>query len=569
MAPERNNLDNNEQQGAGGPHKARTAVNALITTVAVIATLVGINIIGTRVFARADLTEDHIYKLSQVSRDTVKNLPDRLNVKAFLSGDLQPPLNTTAQYTRDILDEYAAASNGKFVWEAIDPTSGKDKEEKDKHKEELSKYKVQKIALERISDTKLEIGSENYLGVGFAYGDQVESIPSVTNTEGLEFQITSVIRKLVATRKRKVGVAASEGELSREQGLQFISNLLQDYDLTPVQLDKPIGDDIDALIVPGPKQPFKDSAKFHIDQFLMKGKPVALFLDGMVIEAPKGMNLPGMDQPRIGRANDLGLEDLLSKYGVKVRDDLLLDRQNVIGLVPVNGQLRPANYPTFVAVNEDQLAKGDVTNKVKALVTPFASSVELVGELKDGKGEVKATAIARTSKASWRNGGFFIFNPTQPLAPPQTDADKGPFALGYVLEGKLKSAYPNGPGGGSAAESSPDNPGGLKESPANGRLLVMGNSGLLNDEFLRLAQYIPAYGQNALFAVNVVDWLLRDDSLISLRAKGATQRPFTVSPETRIFLWRWLVELGVPVALIGLGLLLWFLRSARRAAATA
>ena len=147
----------------GGPHKTRTAANALLTAVAVVVSLIGLNIIGARLFGRADLTEDRIYKLSKVSVETVRNLPDRLNVKAFLSSDLQPPLNTTAQYVRDLLDEYAAASGGKFVWEAIDPLGGKDKEEKDRRKEELTKYKVQKIALERISDTKLEIGSENYL----------------------------------------------------------------------------------------------------------------------------------------------------------------------------------------------------------------------------------------------------------------------------------------------------------------------------------------------------------------------------------------------------------------------
>src|SRR5437899_2400722 len=92
-----------------GPAKGRTAANSLLMALAVIAGLVFVNIIGARYFGRVDLTEDRIYKLSKVSLDTVKNLPDRMNVKAFISGDLPPQMNTIAQYTRDLLEEYAAA----------------------------------------------------------------------------------------------------------------------------------------------------------------------------------------------------------------------------------------------------------------------------------------------------------------------------------------------------------------------------------------------------------------------------------------------------------------------------
>jgi ABC-type uncharacterized transport system involved in gliding motility auxiliary subunit len=552
------------------PAKGRTAANSLVTAAAVIASLVGVNLIGHRVFGRVDLTEDRIYKLSQVSKDTMKNLPDRLLVKAFISDGLQPPLNTTAQYARDLLDEYASASGGKFVWEAIDPTGGKDKDEKDKHKDELTKYKVQKIALERISDTKLEIGSENYLGIGFAYGDQVESIPSLTSTEGLEFQITSIVRRMVASKKKKIGFTTSEGELTQQNGLQILNQFMQDYEVTPVTLDKPIADDIDAIVMAGPKQPVNEKSKYFLDQFLMKGKSVAIFQDGMTIEQPKGMQLPGQEQPRLGRGNDTALAEMLEKYGLKLHDDMVLDRQNVVGLVPVNGQMRPANYPAFVAVIEDGFDKASaLTSKVKALVAPFPSSVELTGDLKDGKGEVKATPIARTSKASWRATGFFIYNPPAPPPPPQTDADKGPFVLGYALEGKFKSAFPGGPPGGAPGESTPESAGALLESKAPGRLVVVGSSGVLADEYLRLSQYIPAYGQNMLFAINTIDWLVRDESLVTLRAKGTTQRPFTVAPESKMMFWRYAIEFGVSLALIGVGLLLWLLRGARRARASA
>src|SRR5437867_4263272 len=106
-----------------------------------------------------------------------------MNVKLFVSGDVQPPLTQWGRYLRDLLDEYATASGGKLAWEAIDPTEGKDTEDKQKKREEINKYKIKPLTLERLSDTKLEIGSDNFLGVAFVYGDQIDSIPQVAGTE--------------------------------------------------------------------------------------------------------------------------------------------------------------------------------------------------------------------------------------------------------------------------------------------------------------------------------------------------------------------------------------------------
>ena len=62
-----------------------------------------------------------------------------------------------AQYVRDLLSEYAAASHGKLVWEAVDPNT-KELEQ------EAEKLKVPKMRRGRVSSNKVEIGS-SYLGV--------------------------------------------------------------------------------------------------------------------------------------------------------------------------------------------------------------------------------------------------------------------------------------------------------------------------------------------------------------------------------------------------------------------
>lgn len=551
-----------------GPAKAKTAANSIVTAVAVIASLILLNIIMMRYPKRLDLTQEGVYSLSKYSLDLVKNLPDRMNVKLFVSDGLPPEFKPTAQYVRDLLDEYKVASGGKLDFEAIDPTAGKDDDEKKKHQEDLGKYKIQKITLERISDNKMEIGSENYLGVAFTYGEQIDSIPQIVRTEGLEYQVTGLIRRLIATKKKKIGIVTSEGELQPQQGLQLLGRILgTDYETTTVALDKPVQDDVDALFIVGPKTPFNDKSKYAIDQFLMKGKGVAFFVDGMKIEAPQGMQMPGMEQPKLGQPNDVNLQDLFEKYGLKLHDDIVFDAQNAPGLVPVQGQMFPANYPTFVAIAGDGLAKNDLTHNMGAIVMPFASSLELVGDLKDGKSEVKAQPVARTSARSWRNTGFFVFNPLVKLEKPQNEADKGPFTLGYTLQGKWKSAYPNGAPGSEPGTSMPENAGALKESPPDTRFVIMASSGMLDDHQLPY-QLFPGYLKNLQFAANAADWLTKDDALMSLRAKGMTQRPFVPASDSRATFWRWFIQTGVPALFVGLGLLLFWLRSARRAAAS-
>src|SRR5205807_536238 len=109
---------------------------------------------------------------------------------------------------------------------------------------------------------------------------------------------------------------------------------------------------------------------------------VALFVDGMVIEAANQMQMqiPGMDAPRLGRSNDVALGDLLDKYGLKIRDDLIMDAYNFQGPVPVGGQVYLANHPVFVAVNRKKSdgfpSKWVVTDRMNILIMPFPSSVE-------------------------------------------------------------------------------------------------------------------------------------------------------------------------------------------------
>lgn len=550
--------------------KKRTyASNALLYAFFTIGAIVLINVISTRFFARADLTEAKMYTISQGSKDLVKALPDYLTAKAFISEDLPPELRTVGRYVRDTLDEYKNASkNGKFRWEAIDP--GKDK----KLEEEASRCHVEKLQIQVLRSSKFELGNY-YLGLCLQYGDQVEAIPQVARPEGLEYQITSLIKKL-SQKKRKIAFTTGHGEADLNQGLQALKpDLDKEYETTSVNPSTAeIPADVDALIVAGPKQPIDEKGQKEIDKFLMRGKGAIFLVDGMAMSAPGGQQQQQFGGIKMGQPNDTGLGKVLEAYGFSVGQNFVFDAQAVLGPVDVGGgrQMLKA-LPVYVGAEVDDEAGKDLTvlAGLRGVAFPFPSSVELVGPLasaKDGKGlpnGAKLWRLAHSSEESWKHTGFFVLSPTQDYQP---SGDRGPFGLGYAYQGKLKSAFPPGP---EAAMSAPDANGKTAAPKAETdkpvRLVVIGDSDFANDEYVGLAGRHPLlqmYATGAQLLFNAIGWTVEDETLAPLRSKTLTPRPIKFSSDAKASALQWGNVVGVPLAFCIFGLARWRLRRTQR-----
>src|SRR5258708_7479755 len=240
---------------ATDPKKRASASNALLYALFVIGAIVVVNLLGTRVFGRLDLTENKVYTLSPASKDVVRNLPDYLTVKAYISKDLPPELSNVSRYVRDLLDEYRTYCKGKLRFEAADP--GADK----KIEEEATACKVQKLQIQVMRSQKFEVGAY-YLGLCFQYAGQSEAIPEIAQAEGMEYQVSSLIKRMTQ-KKRKVAFTNGHGELDLGQGFQALKHAVeQEYTSSSVNPSQaPIPDDVDALVVGGPKQAFDDRGR--------------------------------------------------------------------------------------------------------------------------------------------------------------------------------------------------------------------------------------------------------------------------------------------------------------------
>src|SRR5436190_5455496 len=241
-----------------GRRKLATASNAAAYVLLTVGAVVLINLIGTRVFGRLDLTENHVYTLAPGSKALVANLPDYLTVKAYISKELPPELQSVSTYVRDLLDDYRTYSKGKLRFEVLDPS---DKKVED----EAGQCKVQKLQVQVMRSQKFEVGAY-YLGLCFQYQGKDEAIPQATQVEGLEYRVSSLLKRMTQ-KKQKIAATNGHGEAE----LAYLKHI-EEFEVTSVNPSTgPIPDDVDALLVAGPKQPFDDKGRHEIDAFLMKG----------------------------------------------------------------------------------------------------------------------------------------------------------------------------------------------------------------------------------------------------------------------------------------------------------
>jgi ABC-2 type transport system permease protein len=159
--------------------------------------IVLVNMVGSTLFFRVDLTRDGIYSLSPESKKVVSTLTEPLTIKAFFTKNLPAPHNATEQYLRDLLEEYAVQGNKNFNYTIYDvspqdtDTSGRGSKER----KLAESYGITPVQIQDIEKDEVKF-KQAYMGLVILHGDMVEKIPAITSTDQLEYELTTAILKL-------------------------------------------------------------------------------------------------------------------------------------------------------------------------------------------------------------------------------------------------------------------------------------------------------------------------------------------------------------------------------------
>ncbi|MFQ5797494.1 MAG: Gldg family protein, partial [Bacteroidota bacterium] len=287
---------------------------------------------------------------------------------------------------------------------------------------------------------------------------------------------------------------------------------------------------------------FSDEEKYQIDQYLMRGGRIALFLNK--VQA----NL----QSQRASVLSLNLDDLLEAYGVRVNSDLVRDvRCAEISVTQQLGFMTIQNripYPYLPIASEFNPASM-VVKDLRSVLLFFASSIDTT--LAQSKG-LDLKVLASTSKRSGKQEGFFLLDPTQEFSEEMFKESHLPVAVS--LEGKFRSLYADTAITSDTVSTLVGTK--LTESPPT-RILVVGDGDFVQDQYL-------GQRDNITFANNVVDWLIDDIGLTQIRSRTiAAKRLEEISSSTKTVL-KYINMVLPPFAVVVGGIVRWRMRIARR-----
>jgi len=492
--------------------------NLGLTIIIVIGILIVVNFFSYNIFYRFDLTQNKDYSLSKASKSAAADLKDIVSVKAYFSADLPSQFLNLRQEVGDILDEYASYSGGKIKVEFIDPKDDQ------ATAQELYSAGIPQLQFNALEKDKYQV-INGYLGMLIKYGEKSQAIPVIENTKDLEYQITSAIKKLTNSDIASIGFWQGNGaaDATQEVGAAY-KKLGEIYNVSLVNYatDKKIADDLDTLIIIGPKEKFNDDELKAIDAFLMGGGSLVILADGVNVE-----------QGLLANKNDIGLNKILESYGVKLNQNLALDVNNGLASFSQGFVTFSTNYPYWPKVIKSGFDQNNpAVGRLESLILPWVSTIDVkLDKVKD----MAVSYLALTSDRAMAVSDNFKLQPQAQIS----GEVRGKFNLAVGLTGKFSSPF-------------------NKTNSKPGHLILVGDSDFIRDNFLQ------NYPDNLVFFQNVIDSLSLGGDLISIRSKGVTERPVKEISESVKTTVRYANIFGLTVVVVLFGVIRYFLRRKTR-----
>ena len=474
---------------------------------------------------RWDMTDDRHYSLSEASKTLLKQTDAPVEVTVLLDGDLNAGFRRLKKATEETLEEmnvYARITrtprnprildslglnlivihereqNGKTAQTTVYPYA-------------LMRYKGRKAVVTLLKNTRGLSGEENLNA----------------SIEQLEFAFMEALHLLQQTETPRIAILEGHGEPDEAHTYDLMTALSKYFQVdrgsiieNPESIiDNRILDPYKAVLIIKPQTAFSDTERFVIDQYIMQGGTVLWAIDGVRF-SEQVLQSEGFTPIM---ALDLGLTEMLFRYGVRVNPALVQDIQCLP--IPVNVssdpsqpnlQPMPWTYAPLLLTSEGS----PITKSLGQVMSTFVSPIDAVGE-DDG---IEKRILLATSTASRVTGTPGEVNLSD------MNPDRSAFKYQYVpvavsLEGIFGSAYAHRmvPEGVKATNIT-------KQSPRTRQVVIAGGSIPLNEVQKNQAlpmgydRYSGMQFSNRDFIVNAVLWLTDAEGLISLREKTVALR---------------------------------------------
>jgi ABC-type uncharacterized transport system involved in gliding motility auxiliary subunit len=474
---------------------ARLGSLAAASVVVVLALLVAINYLAKRHNKRWDWTAAHQYSLSDQTKKVLHGLPRPMRIRVYAKPE-------EFSRFRERLDEYQYESNQVKV-EYIDPERRPTLANQDK--------------VAQMNTVVLE------------YDGRTERVTSDT-----EQALTNGIIKVVQGKQNKLYFVQGHGERSADDsersGYSTIAGLLASENFATEKLvlaqQRQVPADAVVLVIAGPKEDFFPAEIDAIKAYLAKGGKALFLLD------PRER----ADSPPL-----TNLVALLKDWGIEVGD-------NVVVNVPADVQVKDGEAIDISALAS--LPNSDGTFVLAAKYDPhpmvqgfrvltayrLARSVSAIAGGSNGR---TAQNVVETTETSWAETDIKRLTTSGQVAREPGKGDKpGPVSIAATVSATVPEAQPSDPKD-------------QKERPET-RVAAFGDSDFGSNGLLGFQ------GNHNMF-MNAVNWLAKQENLISIRPRDPQDRRVTLTARQQSLI-RLLAIFVIPGLILAAAVQTWWRR---------
>ncbi|MEM9444042.1 MAG: GldG family protein [Verrucomicrobiota bacterium] len=488
--------------------KFYSKLNYGIVMVAVLFIFLSVNSLSIKRYYRMHMGLNNTAEVSEITQKLLKNLPGQVQITFYIAFEADPVAQIVRPGLERLVEEYRylAGDSIKLTW--IDPY--------------VNQQKALQLVDEFSLDTNEDVIIVQYDGkyrvlrimdmaevqMGNVYDGQ---IPRLLSFKG-EQLLSSAIYGLISGPERQAYFTTGHGEydpLSTSEdprGYSMLTSYIrrQNVEIQKIALSQvhEIPENADLLVIAGPKAPFQP---FEIDS-------IKAYLN-------RGGDKPGRLILLLDPQSHSGMEELLTAYGVKFSNDMVMREITLLGEPRILVDGRVSEYA-------DHPATSWIGDYVENISLGISQSLEV------GQGLVRenltVTELLKTSAAFWGET-----NPREePLGYQEERDKKGPLTLAVLVDAGSVS-------GGEVQ---------LNEMKA----LAMGSAGFLVNQNLSKNIY------NVDLFLNAMNWMLGKEELLGIAPKTPEEFTVELTPTqySMLFVALAIVVLGSG----GIGMLIWLRR---------
>ncbi len=471
--------------------------------------------------ARLDLTANKLYTLSQGTEHILDSNKEPIRLQLFASDGAMrdlPALRTYARRVRELLQEIAAKSHGRITLDTIDPQPFSDAEDR------ASSYGLQALPIAAGGES-LYFG---LVGTNTHNGQAIAPFFDPSKEVFLEYDIAKLIASLCSQHKPVVAVLSSlqngpafdpnTGHVS--DGWAIDTELAKLYELRRLQPNPAsISDDIDLLLLIHPKN-LSDDTQYAIDQFVLRGGRLLVFVDPDAESDPGAQNAPqlqpgGILSPSVSSS----FGRLFKAWGVAFNPRKVVRDGQYALQIQGDSRAQPVSNPVLIGLTKEALNQNDtVSAQIDALNFSSAGAIELAPH-----SPMTLEPLAQSSTNADLIDTDRVRLQTDPkLLSEGFRATGKSYILAARLTGKPMSAFPERTDAKHIA---------VARAPVN--IIVVADTDLLTDRLWVHSQdffgrhLLNAFAKNGDFVADAVDNLVGTPDLITIRTRPGFNRPFT------------------------------------------